>query len=237
MKICPNCQRKYSDSLEYCLADGTVLSQLEDPNATLRIEAHPTQSSAPPAKRNLPVWIFALAAVFLIGIIGVAGVIVFYFRQTGDAALNPARSNTSTSSTNAGVDDTDPRSAMEKETEAVKQLNSDLCVAMVQSDVAAIDRALAGDYTYSNDLGPNWTLNKEQTLTAYRMGRIRYESVTAPDPKVEMNKDLNRAVVSGRAYTRGWFVKTRFNNSYLYQNNYEKRQDRWQLVKALALYH
>ena len=69
------------------------------------------------------------------------------------------------------------------------------------------------------------------------MGRIRYESVTAPDPKVEMNRDLNRAVVSGRAYTRGWFVKTRFNNSYLYQNNYEKRQDRWQLVKALALYH
>ncbi|MEK6334988.1 MAG: nuclear transport factor 2 family protein [Acidobacteriota bacterium] len=235
MKICPNCQRKYSDSLEYCLADGTVLSQMEDPNATLRIEAHPTQSSSP-ANRSLPVWVFVLAGVFVIGIVGVAGITVFYF-GTGDAALTPARSNNSTSSNSAGVDVTDPRSGMERETETIKQINSGLCVAMVQSDVAAINQVLADDYTYSNDLGPNWRLNKEQTLTAYRMGRIRYESVTAPDPKIEMNKDLNRAVASGRAYTRGWLVKQPFNNSYLYQNNYEKRQDRWQLVKSQAWYH
>jgi hypothetical protein len=234
MKICPNCQRKYSDSLEYCLADGTVLSLMDDPHATLRIEARPTQSGLS-AKRSFPIWLFVLAAVFLVGIVGVAGVTVFYFGRTGTAALDPNRSSTSTNSTSAA--DNDPRSATQKEIERVKQLNSALAVAMVQSDVATIDRVLSDDYTYSNDLGPNWRLNKEQTLTAYRMGRIRYESVTALDPKVEMNKDLNRAIVSGRAYTRGWLVKTPFNNNYLYQNNYEKRQDRWQLVKAQAWYH
>jgi hypothetical protein len=65
---------------------------------------------------------------------------------------------------------------------------------MVQSDVAAIDRLLADDYRYTNDLG--WSFNKEQTLTAYRTGQVRYDSVTTPDPKVEMNKDLTRAVVT-----------------------------------------
>ena len=105
---------------------------------------------------------------------------------------------------------------------------------MVQSDVAAIDRLLADDYRYTNDLG--WSFNKQQTLTAYRTGQVRYDSVIAPDPKVEMNKDLTRAVVSGRAYTIGRLGKTRFNNSYLYQNIYEKRQDRWQLVRAEARY-
>jgi hypothetical protein len=232
MKICPNCERKYSDSLEYCLADGTVLSQMDDPQATLRIESRPTQSGAQ-AKRGFPLWLFALAAILGVGVIAVAGSVVLFLGRD-KPAVDPARSNNT--SINAGTADEDPRSTMEKEIKKLEQINSDLCVSMVQSDVAAIDRLLSDDYTYSNDLGPKWRLNKEQTLTAYRMGRIRYESVTAPDPKVEMNNDLNKAVVSGRAYTVGRLGTTRFNNSYLYQNNYERRQDRWQLVKTQGWY-
>ena len=106
---------------------------------------------------------------------------------------------------------------------------------MVQSDVAAIDRLLAADYRYTNDLG--WSFNKEQTLTAYRTGQVRYDYVSTPDPKIEMSKDLTRAMVSGRAQTRGRLGRTRFDNSYFYRNNYEKRQDRWQLVSAEAKYH
>jgi uncharacterized protein DUF4440 len=232
MKVCPNCERKYSDSLEYCLADGTVLNLLDDPNATLRIEARPTQTGAA-AKRGFPFWVFALAAILGVGVVGVAGSVVLFLARDKPAVDLVQSDNTSN---NQGPADEDPRSAMEKEIKNLEQVNSDLCVSMVQSDVAALDRVLADDYSYSNDAGPAWRLNKEQTLTAYRMGRIRYESVTAPDPKVEVNKDLNKAVVSGRAYTVGRLGTTRFNNSYLYQNNYEKRQDRWQLVKAQAWY-
>ena len=234
MKICANCQRKYSDSLEYCLADGTVLSPMDDPQATLRIEARPTHSGAP-AKRGVPAWLFAFAVILLLGIVGAAGSVVLFLGRSNKAAVDPGLSNNpSVSTTNPGTANEGSGSAMEQETRKLEQINSELCVSMVQSDVAAIDRLLADDYRYTNDLG--WSFNKEQTLTAYRTGQVRYDSVTAPDPKVEMNKDLTRAVVSGRAYTRGRLGKTRFNNSYLYQNNYEKRQNRWQLVSAEARY-
>jgi hypothetical protein len=233
MKICANCQRKYSDSLEYCLADGTVLSQMDDPHATLRFEARPTQANHP-AKRGVPMLIFALAAIVLVITIGLIALVSLYFGSTNKPAVDSNRSiNTSTYTTSVANDN--PRSAMEQEIEKLRQIHSELGVSMVQSDVAALDRLLANDYRYTNDLG--WSFNKEQTLTAYRTGQVRYDSVTAPDPKVEMNKDLTKAVVSGRAYTRGWLGKTRFNNSYLYENNYEKRQEHWQLVSAEAKYH
>ena len=238
MKICANCQRKYSDSLEYCLADGTVLSPMDDPQATLRIEARPTHPGAA-AKRGVPAWLVALAVILLLGIAGAAGsVVLFLGRSEKSAAVDRNRSNNTSDNTSVSTADSannDPRSAMEKEIKKLEQINSELSVSMVQSDVAAIDRLLADDYSYSNDLG--WSFNKQQTLTAYRTGQVRYDSVTAPDPKVEMNKDLATAVVSGRAYTRGRLVRMRFNNSYLYQNNYEKRQDRWQLVRVWAKYN
>ena len=232
MKICATCHQKYADSLQYCLADGTVLSALPDPDATLRIEARPTHSGVPP-KRSVPVWLFALAAIALAGIVGLVALVVFYPAWTNKAAVDPIRPNNLSVST-TDTANSDPDSTMEQETRKLEQINSDLCVSMVQSDVAAIDHLLADDYRYTNDLG--WSFNKAQTLTAYRTGQVRYSSVTAPDPKVEMNKDLTRAVVSGRAYTSGRLGGAPFNNSYLYQNNYEKRQDRWQLVRVEAKY-
>jgi len=231
MKICANCQRKYSDSLEYCLADGTVLAPMDDPHATLRFEARPTHAGAS-AKHRVPVFPFVLAAMVLVGIAGAVAFIVLYLGWTNKAGVDPNRSSNTSVTTDAA--NKDAGSAMEQEIRKLQQIHSALRVSMVQSDVAAIDRLLADDYRYTNDLG--WSFNKEQTLTAYRTGQVRYDSVTAPDPKVEMNKDLTRAVVSGRAYTIGRMGKTRFNNSYLYQNTYEQRQDRWQLVRAEARY-
>lgn len=211
-----------------------MLAPMDDPQATLRFEARPTHASAP-SKHGVQVLPFVLAAMVLVGIAGAAA-FVLYLGRTNKAAVDPGRSNDpSASTTNAGTGPDDRSgSAMEQEIRKLQQIHSALAVSMVQSDVAAIDRLLADDYRYTNDLG--WSFNKQQTLTAYRTGQVRYDSVTAPDPIVEMNKDLTRAVVSGRAYTIGRLGKTRFNNSYLYQNIYEKRQDRWQLVRAEARY-
>jgi hypothetical protein len=234
MKICPTCQQKYADSLQYCLGDGTVLSALPDPDATLRIDARPTQSGTP-AKKSVSVGVVTVAGLTLVGVVGIVAFILLYFDWSNKAAVDPNRSNTPPVTTTDAAN-SDPGSAMAQEIKKLQQINSDLCVSMVQSDVAAIDRLLADDYSYSNDLRINSPLNKEQTLTLYRTGQIRYNSVTAPDPKVEMNQDLTRAVVSGRADTSGRLGGTPFNNSYLYKNIYEKRQDRWQLVSVLATY-
>ena len=234
MKICATCQQKYADSLQYCLADGTVLSALPDPDATLRIDARPTQSGAP-VKKSVSIGVVAVAGLVLVGIVGIVAFILLYLGWANKAAVDANRPSTpSVTTTNAA--NSDPGSAMEQEIKKLQQINSDLCVSMVQSDVAAIDRLLADDYLYSNNLGINSPLNKEQTLTLYRTGQVRYASVSAPNPKVEMNKDLTTAVVSGRAFTIGKLGRVPFNNNYLYQNNYEKRQDRWQLVRAEATY-
>jgi hypothetical protein len=233
MKICANCQRKYSDSLEYCLADGTVLSPVDDPQATLRFEARPTNAGSS-AKHRVPVLLFALAAIVLVGTIGVVALIVWYSGRINKTGVDPNRLN----NTSAGTSDSannNPRSTMEQEITKLERIHSELGVSMVQSDVAAIDRLLADDYRYTNDL--RWSLNKQQTLTYYRTRKVRYDYVTTPDPKIEMSKDLSRALVSGRAQTGGWLGKKRFDNSYFYRNSYEKRQDRWQLVSAEAKYH
>jgi uncharacterized protein DUF4440 len=233
MKICATCHQKYADSLQYCLADGTVLSPLPDPDATLRIDARPTQQSGTPAKRSVSVGV--VAGLVLVAIIGIVAFILLYSGWSNKAAIDPNRPNNLAVSTSDAAN-SDPGSAIEQEIKKLKQINSDLCISMVQSDVAAIDRLLAFDYLYSSDLGRNWSFNKEQTLTAYRTGQVRYSSVTAPDPKVEMNQDLTRAVVSGRAYASGRLGGAPFNNSYLYQNIYEKRQNDWRLVRVVATY-
>src|SRR5438876_1768575 len=110
MKICATCQRKYADSLQYCLEDGTVLSQLDDPQATLRFEARPTQSSAP-AKRSF-VGLFALAGITLVAIVGVVAFIALYLSWSNKAAGDSSRPNSpALSTTNTGQANNDPVSA------------------------------------------------------------------------------------------------------------------------------
>lgn len=237
MKVCANCQRKYSDSLEYCLADGTVLSPMDDPQATLRIEARPTHPGAP-AKRGIPVILFALAAIVLAGTVGVIAFIVLYSRWTNKAAVDPNRSNNTPVSTTSAPANNPPSSTKEEEAKKLEQVHSEIGFLMVRSAVAAMDRLLADDYRYTNDLRlPTSSLTKEQTLTLFRTGKVRYAYVTTPSPTIEVSNDLKSGFVSGQATVGGWYRGTRFDNSYSYTNLYEKRQDRWQLVRAEAKYH
>jgi hypothetical protein len=49
MKSCPKCSRTYDDTLTYCLVDGSVLSSLYDPNATLQFP-EPRKTEPPPTE-------------------------------------------------------------------------------------------------------------------------------------------------------------------------------------------
>ena len=99
----------------------------------------------------------------------------------------------------------------------------------------AIDRLLAEDYRYVSDAG--LSLTKEEILTLFRTGNVHYDYLTTSDPKIEVDSDLNKGAVSGRARSKGHFRQQPFTDSYFYKNTYEKRDGRWQLVSGLAWHH
>src|SRR5262245_24505237 len=81
MKICPTCETKYSDSLEYCMQDGTVLSVLPDPNATLRLENRPSRPTHPTntdTQRRFTFGAIAVAGLFLLILLVVIVVSIGY---------------------------------------------------------------------------------------------------------------------------------------------------------------
>ena len=233
MKICATCQRKYADSLQYCLEDGTVLTQLDDPQATLRLEARPTQSSTP-AKRSF-VALFALAGIALVGIVGAVAFIALYLSWSNKAADSNRPNSPALSTTNTSQASNSQLSAKDEVAQKLEQVDADVGLASLHSDLAALDRVLADDYRYSNNRG--LLLTKQQTLNAYRAGYVRYDYLTTADRKVEVGSDLSRGVVNGRASSKVWFYGRLFtDNDYSYSNTYEMRQDRWQLVKCQVWY-
>src|SRR5262249_30469062 len=83
MKICATCKRRYADSLQFCLEDGTVLETtreseptLVDPQATLRLTPRETNPPAAPVKRGNLLILLGVGGVVLVGVIAVVVVIV-----------------------------------------------------------------------------------------------------------------------------------------------------------------
>ena len=234
MKICDTCQRRYADSLQYCLEDGTVLTQLDDPQAALRFEARPTHSTAA-AKRSF-VGLFALAGIALVAIVGVVAFIALYLSWSNKAAGDSNRPNNSAlSTTNTSQASNSPGPAKDEVAKKLEQVDADVGLASLQSDLAALDRLLADDYRYMNNRG--LSLTKQQTLNAYRRGNVHIEYLTTSDRKTEVSSDLRRGVVNGRSSSKVWYYGRLFtDNDYSYSNSYEMRQDRWQLVNCQVWY-
>jgi hypothetical protein len=233
MKICPTCQQKYADSLQFCLSDGTVLSVFNDPQATLRLDARQTQ---PPTqvKRGLTFGLLALAGVGLVGLIFVAGVLVLYrtWSNQGSRASNRP-GNSSATSTNQP--NSIPLLTKDEVAQKLEQVNAEVGSSLVHGDLEALDRLLAEDYRYVSDAG--LSLTKQEILTLFRTGNVHYDYLTTSDPKVDVDSDLNKGVVSGRARSKGHFRRQPFTDDYFYKNTYEKRNGAWQLVSGLAWHH
>jgi len=233
MKICPTCQQKYADSLQFCLSDGTVLSVFNDPQATLRLEARQTQ---PPtqAKRGLTFGVLVLVTVGFVGLVFLVGVLILYRTWTNQGAgASNRRIGSSPTSTNQP--NTNPVLTKDDVTQELEQINAQVGLSLVNSDLEALERLLAEDYRYVSDAG--LSLTKQEILTLFRTGNIHYDYLTTSDPKVEVDGDLNKGVVSGRARSKGHFRRQPFTDSYFYKNTYEKRDGQWQLVSGLAWHH
>ncbi len=234
MKICSTCQQKYSDSLEYCMQDGTVLSALPDPNATLRLEGRPTHSATQQKKGPLTVLSLAVAGGLLLAIlVVVAAVVVYVMSSKGtDTAGNVSTSPSVSKADNRGWSAAQP--TKEEISKQIEQINDEIGSALVQNDLDTLDRLLADDYRYENDLGTR--LNKQQVLTLFRTGNLRYDYVTSTNSRVVVDNTLTKGVLTSQAQSKGRLQGRPFNDKYTYTNTYEKRDHGWQLVSGRAWY-
>jgi hypothetical protein len=233
MKICSTCQQKYSDSLEYCMQDGTVLSTLPDPNATLRLDSRPTQSETQQKKGPLTILIVAVAGGLLLAILVVVAAVVIY-------VTSPNRNDTASPSTNPSVRTADNRGLSEPEltkeeiSKKIEDINDEIGAALVQTNLETLERLLADDYRYENDLGGKFT--KQQILTLFRTGNLHYDYITSTTSRVVVDKALTKAVFTSQAQSKGQLQGRPFNDRYTYTNTYEKRSSGWQLVSGRAWY-
>lgn len=216
------------------MQDGTVLSALPDPGATLRLDRRPTQSETPQTKAPLTLIIVAIAGVLLLAGLVIVVAIVIYVKspnQTGTAA-NPSTNPSVSSADNRGRSNAQP--TKEEMAKQIEQLNDEIGSALVQTDLDTLDRLLADDYLYENDLGTR--LTKQQILTLFRTGSLRYDYVTSTNSRVVVDNSLTKGVLTSQAQSKGRLQGRSFNDKYTYTNTYEKRSSGWQLVSGRAWY-
>jgi archaellum component FlaF (FlaF/FlaG flagellin family) len=234
MKICSTCQQKYSDSLEYCLQDGTVLSALPDPNATLRLGSRPTQSETSQTKSPLAIIIAAVAGLLLLAVLVVVVAVVVYMKSANQPVTTANPSTNPAVNTGNDRDWTNAQPTKEEMSKQIEQINDEIGSALVQIDLDTLDRLLADDYVYENDLGTR--LTKQQILTMFRTGSLRYDYVTSTNSRVVVDNTLTKGVLTSQAQSKGRLQGRPFNDKYTYTNTYEKRGSGWQLVSGRAWY-
>ena len=228
MKVCPTCKRRYADSLQFCLEDGTVLEQtrdaeptLVDPQATLRLA--PRQTNPPSAAKRGNMLIFVgVASVVIVAVIAIVAVLVVI--QFGSRARGPSESNSNTTSTTSAAREVRPTS------EIILETNNQVGTALTNADTDALSRLLADDYRFVSDAG--LTLNKAEVLLLMRTGNLSYQSLKSINEKVEVNSDSTKAELTAAAQSKGQLRHQTFTDTYFYRNAYEKRSSGWQLVSG-----
>jgi uncharacterized protein DUF4440 len=238
MKVCSICKREYADSLKFCLDDGTVLSPspeppatLVDPQATLKLSARETGAETAPVPLPAParpmkiLWlVLGVIVLAALAVVVVAVLLLYQFRPTD--TQKPVDVNIATPTAT-------PASSSKREVEQlIERVNTEVGSAMVQGDPDALARLLSDDYRYVSDVG--LTLNKLEVLALIRTGNLSYEYLNTTDPKIEVNSELNKAVLTAQAQSKGQMRRQAFTDSYFYRNTYETRDGRWQLVSGTA---
>ena len=231
MRICPTCKRRYADSLQFCLEDGTVLEPLHeseptlvDPQATLRLSPRETNPPGSPAKRGNMLILIGVGGVMVVGVVTVIAVIAV--SQFGSRARDSSASNKNQTSAAS------PAIEMRSTTEVIIDTNNQVGIALLNGDAEALSRLLADDYRYVTDAG--LTLNKAEVLLLMRTGNLSYESLKSTNEKVDVNSDSTRADLTASAQSKGQLRHQTFNDTNFYRNTYEKRNGRWQLISGVV---
>ena len=99
-----------------------------------------------------------------------------------------------------------------------------------EHDVAALDRVLADDFTFSD---PGGAVNsKQQWLEDIASGNLVFESIEAGD--VQFRHLGDRASVIGSARMRARYTRGDYNGEFRYMGVYTKDCGDWRLVLTSA---
>jgi ketosteroid isomerase-like protein len=110
----------------------------------------------------------------------------------------------------------------------VMQVEHDWIGAYLNHDVAALENALADDWTYSPSDGSFKT--RAQFVEEFRVDTMKYESITQNNAKVRVYGIT--AVVTGDEVIKGSDGAMKLNSHIRFTDVLVKRDDRWQAVAS-----
>ncbi len=113
--------------------------------------------------------------------------------------------------------------------EQIVQVEDRLRVAMLSSDVAALNVLLAPDLVFTNHLGH--LLGKDDDLAAYRSGALKVVSLEPSEQRIRTLGDV--AVVSVRVQLTGTYAGSPVNGDFRFTRVWARSQQQtWQIVAA-----
>jgi ketosteroid isomerase-like protein len=118
--------------------------------------------------------------------------------------------------------------AIENDEQQILELHEAGDKALMSADIAALARILADDYVQYNEDGKAFT--KQDVLSNFRTGAIRYPSIVSTGRKIRVFGDT--AVVHGSESDEVEADGEKFNVRYVYLDVLRKRAGEWRLVAS-----
>jgi len=104
-----------------------------------------------------------------------------------------------------------------------------LKLAMLQSDVNALDELLAPELIFTNHLGHLMT--KHDDINAHKSGTLKIEVLTPSEERIQLIGDI--AIVTVRVYVSGFYADTRSEGNFRFTRVWARNSgDTWHVVVA-----
>jgi len=116
----------------------------------------------------------------------------------------------------------------ENDEEQILALHEAGYLALMNADLAVLERIFADDYVQYNEAGEPFT--KQDVLENFRSGAIRYPSIVSTGRRIRVFGDT--AVVHGSEFDEVEAGGERFAVRYVYLDVLRKRHGEWKLVAS-----
>lgn len=104
-----------------------------------------------------------------------------------------------------------------------------LCKAMLESDIATLDRLLSSNLIFTNHLGQ--ICGKQDDLAAHKSGLLHIHDISVDDQQIKLQQDT--AVVFAKVTIRGDYDGNPANGTFRFTRVWQHTDDnRWEVIAA-----